>query len=960
MNKLLSLLLILFISATSTLDNYNIVKPAHYANHALRPRSTAGYNFFQKQSSAGLSYPIDRLNRNLQAASFLRKKGAINPEIIEVLGVLEDHTDTKQFPDYLKQEIEDQEKQGVVFLVARLSNALATSYKGSHVYLGDILFNADRPAPHELIYMYIRHEAARHSSLRKEAEAVAREITAWNGFSEQQQSDIKSWADWYVENQIINEQGDLDTNIVKDSFYELAARMKQMPGDLSFIEHYVVARYGEIHLKKKHDIQNRLHYAAGVMVFALCFIPAFAGYADILPAITAFITATLLYVTTFRFAASLRIKHFANDISVADDYKGVKDGGAEEAYAYRKNLLRVVKAYKSNPSWTYALERKKIARLHFLSQIVQPQAFGKSTDRGLAPKGGMVRSPVRSNIATSMLVEHFLASSQDIFSEPAWVALIEEASLNEKAWFEKSTSVMDLAVRLPFCADKLISLLYKARNNDLSAYRIKDIDRFSDMLEKTIFTLAQNNKKFKCRAIITLCDMFETKKNDKVLFAMPLFMELGFYIADGSSFNQIAADITAREIQAIIDRNGHANIVLGAGDTITHPLHVNSIRIPSFAEQLAARSCDIRWNEDVDIWQLSEYAGIDSNHRSSHAHALKTTLFSKVFNDTEKNAHLINKNTDPQDFVEEQNQAGGIDLIVSGVGPDGHFGYNFPGATADPVLAGRLQKVALTPETVSANQTSYPGIVDNPFAWTLSLADIIQPLKGKKPKVIVLVLGKKRAAILRKSLEKPDSPVGKIMHELDVTIIVTSDAVRSLVPDYLERCSVAMRSLYGNERSKYYDLDIPMHMIDKHGYIVWVNKAWEEFIGFKEEQVIGMPVWFLLGRDQDASELRVKSKLSERLNNLPDITIAFRRLDQSTVTTNIREWQVTTQGSVVGIVTSLKPALSVENQLQNELVLEGSSLKAEKGSGITHDSHNPCESVVDINREVISNISRCA
>ncbi|PIX26078.1 MAG: hypothetical protein COZ68_02280, partial [Deltaproteobacteria bacterium CG_4_8_14_3_um_filter_43_13] len=134
----------------------------------------------------------------VQAASFLRKKGAVSPKVIEILNPLSQYANTNLYPDYLKDEINRQEKQGIKFVVARLSGALATSYFGGTTYLSGSLFNPDHPVPSGLLYMYVRHEAEKHSGLDKEAKAVGREVDAWNSLPKEERVEVKKWADWYV------------------------------------------------------------------------------------------------------------------------------------------------------------------------------------------------------------------------------------------------------------------------------------------------------------------------------------------------------------------------------------------------------------------------------------------------------------------------------------------------------------------------------------------------------------------------------------------------------------------------------------------------------------------------------------------------------------------------------------------------------------------------------------------
>jgi PAS domain S-box-containing protein len=887
---------------------------------ALRPQAVKSRVIEFKQSSAGLyKADIERLNRNMQAACFLRKKGAIVPEIIEILGEPHMHSDINNFPSYLKEEILRQEKDGVQFLIARMSGGLATSFRGKQTFLSDILFNAEKPAPHGLLYMYIRHEAFRHSGVSTEVKAVMREISAWNSLPDEEKANVRDWADWYVD-RLIRLGKDTDTNIIKDSFYNIAGIIDEHPNDISQVERYVNSKYGEIHLRKKHDKQKVIHYAGAITVFSACLVPVFAGYLSIFSAGMGFLFIAALYYAGFRYTASIRIKHIADDVSVADDFKGIRSGSPDESNIYYRNLMKVVNAYKSAPYKNYPVERKKAVKKHFLIHLVQPEIFGEKTDPELAPPGTMIKSAIRSNTSASVLVEHLLESSMENFSEPAWVALIEESSLNQKFWFEKVISIMDIAVVHPFCTDMLINLLFKAQGDELLHYEIQDIDKFRTTLHDIIVELRKRNRHFKCRSILNLCNRVRQGKAEEVIFAMGLLRDMKFHVVEGAFFNPFSVDIISQNMQEIIEQNGRVNLVIGGGETITHPYHIGSIKMPSVAEQLAQRSQAFDWNKHVKAWLLSEVVGLSPESINSIGYALNKSLFSKVFENPAENTRFIEQRLDPEGYITSQKQAGGIDLIIGGVGPDGHFGWNFPGATADPAGAGKLLRVKLPSGILESTHGEFMQSQGDVFGWTMGLADIIQPHEEKKPKVIILVLGNKKSRALQESLQKPDSPLAKIIHELDATIIATDQVIAGVVPDYLERISDAARLIYGKEKIKYAGENMPVHMIDKHGNIVWVNKAWENLTGFKEENVIGVPVWVLLGKDQYASEKRVREKLSREIKVLRKIPVVFCKADESFVSVVIEDQQVLDDNqNIIGVITKLRSFTQIESSLQESL-----------------------------------------
>ncbi len=91
--------------------------------------------------------------------------------------------------------------------------------------------------------------------------------------------------------------------------------------------------------------------------------------------------------------------------------------------------------------------------------------------------------------------------------------------------------------------------------------------------------------------------------------------------------------------------------------------------------------------------------------------------------------------------------AGGLDLAVLGLGPNGHIAYNEPGSAAET----RTRTLDLTPESI-AQATAYwqPGVSTPERGLTMGVGTLLE-----SKRIVLIVTGGAKADILRRSLEGP-------------------------------------------------------------------------------------------------------------------------------------------------------------------------------------------------------------
>jgi glucosamine-6-phosphate deaminase len=94
-------------------------------------------------------------------------------------------------------------------------------------------------------------------------------------------------------------------------------------------------------------------------------------------------------------------------------------------------------------------------------------------------------------------------------------------------------------------------------------------------------------------------------------------------------------------------------------------------------------------------------------------------------------------------------EAGGIDIAVLGLGPNGHLGFNEPPSDA----TARTRVVELAPASLASNARYWPGGTVPTSAITAGM-DVILAAR----RTLLVVSGRSKAAVLHNLVEGPISP----------------------------------------------------------------------------------------------------------------------------------------------------------------------------------------------------------
>ena len=107
--------------------------------------------------------------------------------------------------------------------------------------------------------------------------------------------------------------------------------------------------------------------------------------------------------------------------------------------------------------------------------------------------------------------------------------------------------------------------------------------------------------------------------------------------------------------------------------------------------------------QNVVTFNMDEYVNLPDEHPESYHSFMWTNFFSHI--DIKKeNVHILNGNApdlaaECAAYEQAIVDAGGIDLFMGGIGPDGHIAFNEPGSS----LTSRTRVKTLTTDTIIAN-----------------------------------------------------------------------------------------------------------------------------------------------------------------------------------------------------------------------------------------------------------------
>ncbi|XP_059846556.1 glucosamine-6-phosphate isomerase 1 isoform X1 [Hypanus sabinus] len=152
----------------------------------------------------------------------------------------------------------------------------------------------------------------------------------------------------------------------------------------------------------------------------------------------------------------------------------------------------------------------------------------------------------------------------------------------------------------------------------------------------------------------------------------------------------------------------------------------------------------------VKTFNMDEYVGLPKGHPESY-HSFMWNNFFKHVDILAENTHILDGNAPDLEaecnaFEEKIKAAGGIELFVGGIGPDGHIAFNEPGSS----LVSRTRVKTLAMDTILANARFFNGDLTKvpTMALTVGVGTVMDARE-----VLILITGAHKSLALYKAIE---------------------------------------------------------------------------------------------------------------------------------------------------------------------------------------------------------------
>ena len=156
--------------------------------------------------------------------------------------------------------------------------------------------------------------------------------------------------------------------------------------------------------------------------------------------------------------------------------------------------------------------------------------------------------------------------------------------------------------------------------------------------------------------------------------------------------------------------------------------------------------------QNVITFNMDEYVGLPEEHPESYHSFMHKHLFQYI-DCPKENIHILNGNAKALDaecrhYEQMIADAGGIDLFIGGIGPDGHIAFNEPGSS----LSSRTRVKTLTTDTIVANSRFFDNDVAKvpKHALTVGVGTVMAARE-----VMIIVNGHNKTRALQAAVEGP-------------------------------------------------------------------------------------------------------------------------------------------------------------------------------------------------------------
>ncbi len=229
--------------------------------------------------------------------------------------------------------------------------------------------------------------------------------------------------------------------------------------------------------------------------------------------------------------------------------------------------------------------------------------------------------------------------------------------------------------------------------------------------------------------------------------------------------SEVAAGIVAQSVK------NRPKIVLGL-PTGSTPIGMYRYLIKMYQKQKLSF-------KNVVTFNLDEYVGLEESHVNSYRYFMNQNFFDHIdikqnnINIPDGNSEDVQRECDK--YESKIINSGGIDLMILGLGVNGHIGFNEP-SSHFPV---RTHVAKLDRSTIKANSRFFKCIAEVPrFSITMGIGTIL-----KSTRVLLLANGLVKAPAVKNVIEGPVTPAhpGSILQfHTNVTVVLDLQAASQL------------------------------------------------------------------------------------------------------------------------------------------------------------------------------------
>jgi len=166
----------------------------------------------------------------------------------------------------------------------------------------------------------------------------------------------------------------------------------------------------------------------------------------------------------------------------------------------------------------------------------------------------------------------------------------------------------------------------------------------------------------------------------------------------------------------------------------------------------------------VTFFYLDEYVGLTTDHPETFRSYLWQNFFEHI------NVSASNLHAPDASYEETIVKCGGIDLLICGIGTNGHLAFNEPGSS----MESRTRIVELSESTIAGLLGKFKPEDVPRQAITMGLATILESRQ-----ILLLASGRKKGTILTRAIKGPvttEVPASILQMHPSVTVIADRDA----------------------------------------------------------------------------------------------------------------------------------------------------------------------------------------